>query len=140
MSKLYCTDVFRREIERLRKNNSYASVDQIIIDHYCNATFVQACTGDVLSAMPNLLFVKKRLDGSGGYRIYVVAIKRERAIYLGFIHPKTGSYGADNVTPEKKKAILRDVLSANKLESTVYEVTEDKQNEGKLVFSVTSNE
>jgi hypothetical protein len=135
---LYCTDEFRQEIERLRKNSSYANVEQVIIGYYCNGPFAQACTGDLLSDMQGTRFIKKRLAGSGGYRVYVVAVVREQTVYLGYVHPKTGLHGADNITPEKKKAILKELIAARQVGGVIYEVQEDSQRKGKILFSLKS--
>jgi hypothetical protein len=131
---LCCTEEFKQEVEKLRKNGSYADIEQAIIAAYCKATFAAASTGDTLGVMPGMAYVKKRVDGRGGYRFYVLAVVKGEVIYLSFVHPKTGRYGMDNVTPEKKKAILREVLSAIRQQS-FYKVEEDADRTGRLSFS-----
>lgn len=42
----------------------------------------------------------------------MLAVVREQRVYLGFVHPKTGRYGADNVTTAHKAAILREIQAA----------------------------
>lgn len=130
---LYCTDEFKKEFDKLIKNKSYDTLERELIAQYCNTTFAQACTGDPLGVFPNVAYLKKRLEGSGGYRAYVLGVVKNNAIYLAFVHPKTGPYGASNVTPEKKKLLLKDVLLAIKTGS-LYSVTQDTDNPDKLIF------
>ncbi len=107
-----CTPEFEEQLEKLSKNKSYASLGAELAAAYCGVTFEQASTGDLLFPMPGLSFIKKRLAGRGGYRVYVLAVVREERVYLGFVHPKTGRYGADNVTTVRKAAILKEIQAA----------------------------
>jgi len=101
---------------------------------YCNTTYAQACTGDPLSIVPNVTYLKKRLEGSGGYRVYVLGLVKNDAVYLLYVHPKTGPDKLANVSMEKKKALLKDVLAAIKNE-TLLEVAPDPEDPTKLRLS-----
>lgn len=122
--ELCCTEEFKQELEKLRKNGSYSNIESILADAYCDVTFEQANTGDLLAVMPGMTYLKKRLEGSGGYRFYLLAIVKGEKIYLGFVHPKTGRYGGDNVTSEKKKSILKELLAAIKSQQ-LYKIERD---------------
>ena len=115
---LYCTGEFRDEVEKLRKTGSHAGIEADIIEAYCNTTFAEWRTGDLLFAVPtgapDALFLKRRLDGRGGFRVYGIAKVRAQSFYLGFIHPKTGRFGGENLTDEKRKWVPKHILSCIK--------------------------
>lgn len=133
--ELCCTEEFKNEVEKLRKNSSYANIEIVLATSYCDATFEQANTGDLLSVMPGMNYLKKRIDGSGGYRFYVLAIVKGEKIYLGYVLPKAGRYGADNVTTEKKKAILREILASIKSQQ-LYKVERDEKLTNRVKFTL----
>lgn len=45
--------------------------------------------------------------GKGGYRLYFLLIIRKESLYLMFVHPKTGSYGSENMTEESKAYLYK---------------------------------
>lgn len=134
---VYCTKQFKSEVERLLKKNSYQSLQELLINNYCDVSFDEAATGRVLSALPTgnptLFYLKKTLDGSGGYRAYVLAFIKEQDIYLGFIHPKTGVYGMANTSDGKRKEIMREVIKASK-SGEVYIMSKDPKNNTRILF------
>ena len=129
-----CTEEFKTEIEKLRKNSSYADIEAALAEAYCDVTFEEANTGDLLSVMPGMNYLKKRVEGRGGYRFYLLAVVKGEKIYLGFVLPKTGRYGADNVTLEKKKAILKELLAAIRSQQ-LYRVERDEQLPTRVLFT-----
>ena len=56
-------------------------------------------------------FIKKRLNGSGGYRIYYLVIVKNENLYLVFLHPKTGPNGATNIKDDSKAFLYKKVLA-----------------------------
>lgn len=130
-----CTEEFKEEFERLRRNGSYASIEEVLASSYCDITFEQANTGDLLAAMPGMNYLKKRIEGSGGYRFYVLAVVKGERIYLGFVHSKTGRYGGDNVTSEKKKSILKELLAAMRSQQ-LYKVERSKKDKLRVAFTI----
>jgi hypothetical protein len=136
---IYCTEEFKAEVEKLGKKGSYESLEQLLVENYCDVSFDEAANGRVLSALPTgnptLFYLKKTLDGSGGYRAYVLAFVKEKDIYLGFIHPKTGVYGIPNISTDKRKEILKEVILASK-SGRVYELSKDPANSKKLLFTL----
>jgi hypothetical protein len=131
---LCCTEEFKQEVERLRKNSSYADIEQSISEFYCDATFDEASTGDILYPIPGMSFLKKRVEGRGGFRFYVLAVVKGEKIYLAYVHPKVGRYGMDNVSTEKKKLLLKEVLAAIK-EQRLYKVERDDERPNRILFS-----
>ena len=59
-------------------------------------------------------YIKKRLNGSGGFRVYFLLIIKDENVYLMFIHPKTGSMGYDNITDISKVSLYKKVLECIK--------------------------
>jgi hypothetical protein len=136
---LYCTNEFKTEIERLRKSSSYASVEDVIIEAYCNTTFNEWRTGDLLFAVPtdnpDALYLKKRLEGKGGYRTYGIAKVRAESFYLGYVHPKTGSAGRENITKDERKRVAKEILNAIRSNELLeVQINTDKAVKGKLKF------
>jgi len=111
--KLYCTPEFLVEYNHLVKSNSYAFLESELIK-LCNSTVQQVASlgTTVLAPLGNLLFIKKRLGGSGGFRCYLLTIVVNDEVFLGFVHPKTGSMGGENITDAKKEETLAELLAA----------------------------
>lgn len=130
---LYCTDEFKATFDKLSKEKAYATLEAELISQYCNTTYDAACTGDPLSVFPNASYLKKRLEGKGGYRVYVLGVVKKDAIYLTYVHPKTGPYKLASIDMAKKKQLLKDVLAAIK-GGKLLKVSEDPINSGKLLF------
>lgn len=131
--KVYCTAEFREILEKLSRKKPYSTLMAQVMAQYCNTTYARACTGDPLSVFPNAIYLKKRLEGGGGYRVYVLGIVKDDAIYLVYVHPKTGPDALANVSMEKKKALLKNVLAVIK-SKTLHEVAPDPNDPTKLKF------
>ena len=133
--KLYCTPEFLAEYTRLTKNNSYSALEVEIISKLCNATAQQVASvgATTLAPLGKVLFVKKRLNGSGGFRCYLLTVVVDDEVFLGFVHPKSGTFGGDNVTDAKKKEVLEQLLAARS-NKDLYCVKPDSANPKKLAF------
>jgi len=59
-------------------------------------------------------YIKKRLGGRGGFRVYFLLILKGERLYLMFVHPKTGSMGSENINDESKTYLYKKVLSCIK--------------------------
>ena len=67
-------------------------------------------------------YIKKRLGGSGGYRIYFLVHINKSNVYLMFVHPKPVLKRSENITDEHKAMLYKNILSA--IESNnLFEVT-----------------
>ncbi|WP_201987696.1 hypothetical protein [Hymenobacter rubidus] len=131
---LYCTEEFKREFERLEKSSSYAGIGAVLVKTYCGATFDEARSGDLLNDLVTAFFVKKRLEGRGGFRFYVLAVIKDESIYLTFVHPKTGRHGADNITKAKHHELLKEVLRLRKQGGIMYELKPVASDSQKVEF------
>lgn len=88
------------------------------------------CRGTRLNNSDDIPYIKKRLNGSGGFRIYFLLVIKDEKIYLMFLHPKTGSLGYENTTDESKALLYKKVLESIK-SNNLYRITLDKKS---LVF------
>jgi len=109
--EFYCTYQFKREFERLLKNNSYAEFEKDMID------FLKSSLDEVRNAIriggsDERPFLKKRIAGRSGYRVYYLFIIIDGRVYFSFVHPKTGSKGADNIKKAAVKPLIADVVNA----------------------------
>lgn len=128
----YCIDDFKVEFEKLIAKNSYKSIETEIIEYFFNKPAEELKAGVRLNNSDDQPYIKKRLKGRGGFRIYYLLLIKNDNLYLMFVHPKTGSLGADNITDESKAYLYKKVLECIKA-SRLYkiELSENKRN---LIF------
>ncbi len=113
---LYCLDDFKVEFERLNSKKSYKTLEQDLINYFFEKTSQDLCSGTRLNNSDDTPYIKKRLKGRGGYRCYYLLIIKNNSLYLMFVHPKTGSMGAENITDESKAYLYKKVLECIKSE------------------------
>ncbi len=77
-------------------------------------------------------YIKKRLGGRGGFRVYFLLLIKNDSLYLMFVHPKTGVYGADNINDESKAQLYKKVLDCIE-QRDLYRLSLDSKNKN-LVF------
>jgi hypothetical protein len=130
--KLYCVEDFKSAVENLQKSKPYRDIQKTVIEHFCNKEISEISNGTNLNNNTVTPYIKKRLNGSGGYRIYYYLIVKDDRSYLMYIHPKTGPEGSDNVTTEGRTLFLKNVLDAIST-NNLYEVTCNKE-KTKLIF------
>lgn len=104
-----------------------------MIDYFFGKKSADLLSGKRLNNSTDIPYIKKRLDGKGGYRVYFLVKIAEDKLYLMFMHPKTGPDGSDNITPESKAKIYKDVLTAIK-ENDLYELSINGTNSSKIDF------
>ena len=120
--KIYCIEDFKLEIERLNHNNSYSDSESTIIDYFWGKQLKNVLSGSNLNNNPVKPFIKKRLEGRGGYRIYFLADPAKDAVYIAFYHPKTGSEGYESIKDDFKTHLLKKVGNLIK-DQEYYELT-----------------
>lgn len=128
--ELFCLEEFKVEFEKLKKKNSYSSIEGDIIEYFFGKEIAQLMSGTRLNNSDETPYIKKRLNGSGGFRIYFLLVIKDEKIYLMFVHPKTGSLGYENITDESKALLYKKVLESIKTKN-LYLITVDKNS---LVF------
>ena len=112
--EIFCISDFKEAVEKLIKKKSYFSLEIEIIDHFFNKPVEGLRSGTRLNNSPDQPYIKKRLEGSGGYRVYYLLLIKEEKVFLMFVHPKTGAYGSSNITDESKNLIYKKVYEAIK--------------------------
>ena len=128
---IFCLQEFKIQFEKLKKKTSYATIEKDIIDYFFDKEINQLISGTRLNNSDTTPYIKKRLNGSGGFRMYFLLIIKDEKLYLMFLHPKTGSLGFDNITDETKAHLYKKVLE-NIIAKDLFVVTNV---EGKLIFS-----
>lgn len=104
---ILCLEDFKIQFEKLKKKNSYCSIEQDIIDYFFNKEIHQLLTGTRLNNSADTPYIKKRLNGSGGFRLYFLLLIKDEKLILLFLHPKTGSLGYENITDELKTFLYK---------------------------------
>lgn len=131
--KLYCLEDFKVEFDKLKSKKSYKTIEQEIIDYFIGKTTQELLSGTRLNNSIDTPYIKKRLGGRGGLRVYFLLIIKKDSLYLLFVHPKTGSQGSDNITDKSKAYLYKKILDC--IESNdLYELSKDA-NEEKLIFN-----
>ncbi len=127
---IFCIEDFKVQFEKLKKKNSYSSIEADIIEYFFDKEIQLLTSGTRLNNSDDTPYIKKRLNGSGGFRIYFLLVIKDEKIYLMFLHPKTGSLGYENITDDSKALLYKKVLESINTKN-LYEVVVDKN---KLVF------
>lgn len=120
--EIYCIEDFKVEYEKLLKKNSYKDIGDELISYFFDKNIDELCSGVRLNNSTETPYIKKRLNGRGGYRVYYYVLIKNERIYLMFVHPKTGSLGSDNITDESKALLLKKVVECIK-NQRVYKVS-----------------
>jgi len=123
--RIFCLEDFKVEFEKLKKKNSYSSIEGDIIKYFFEKEIAQVMSGTRLNNSDDIPYIKKRLNGSGGLRIYFLFVIKDEKIYLMFVHPKTGSLGYENITDKSKALLYKRVLESIKT-NNFYEIAVDK--------------
>lgn len=131
--KIYCLEDFKVEFEKLNSKKSYNTIESDLIKYFFNKTAQELCSGTRLNNSDEVPYIKKRIRGRGGFRFYFLLIIREKSLYLMFVHPKSGSKGAENITDDSKAYLYKKVLECIKSDD-LYELTLDETKKN-IVFS-----
>ena len=123
--EIFCLEEFKDEFDKLKVKKAYRTLEKDIIYYFFNKPIQDLNSGTRLNNSDETPYIKKRLRGSGGYRVYFLILIKKENIYLMFIHPKTGPDGAENITDESKSALYKKVLASIKT-NDLYKVTLNK--------------
>lgn len=125
--KVYCTVDFIAAIEKLQKNNSYTDVLTDVCDYLSDKDIIELHQiKDILRKTDGIYSLNKyriansqmNQGKSGSYRCICVCLPQKDEIYLGYIYPKTGAEGKDNLTKEDYKniaATIQNSIQSSKL-------------------------
>ena len=124
--KIFCLAEFKVEFEKLKSKNSYNSIENDVIEYFFNKSVADLSTGTRLNNSDTTPYIKKRINGRGGFRFYFLIIIKDESLFLMFVHPKTGSLGAENITDESKAYLYKKVLECIKTQD-LFELTLDSE-------------
>lgn len=133
---LYCIEEFKLEFEKLISKKAYKDLEKEIIDFFFDKNVADISSGTRLNGNDHTPYIKKRLSGKGGFRVYYYLVIKNDCVYLMFVHPKTGPMGSPNITDESKAFIYKKVLDCIK-DDNLYKLTKDKIS-GKIIFTKKS--
>lgn len=133
---LYCIDDFKQEYEKLVKKGSYKDLEKQLIDNFFDKTTEELASGRRLNHSNEEPYIKKRIKGSGGYRFYYLLIIQNGNVYLMFVHPKTGKFGAENIDDTYKADIYKKVLECIKTKQ-LFSITQCPETSKILFHSLT---
>ena len=120
--ELYCLEDFKVEFDRLKSKNSYKTIEKDIINYFFNKTKDKLCSGTRLNHSNEAPYIKKRIGGRGGFRFYFLLILIKNSLYLMYVHPKTGSKGAENITDDSKAYLYKKVLECIESSKDLYKL------------------
>lgn len=123
---------FQESFEKLSKKKPYKSLEPEIIEYFFDKKTSGLVAGIRLNNSETEPYIKKRLEGKGGFRFYFLIIIKNDNLYLMFVHPKTGPDGADNIDDKYKAYIYKDALKCIKT-NDLYLLTLDKE-KGVILF------
>lgn len=133
--KIYCLEDFKKEFDKLVKKKPYRDLEENIIGYFFEKSVSDLLSGTRLNNSSENPYIKKRLEGKGGYRFYFLVIIKNDALYLMFVHPKTGPDGAENINDQSKSLLYKNILAAIK-SGNLYELTLKAPENNKLVFEI----
>ena len=111
---VYCLEDFKSEVEQLRRKNAYRNLEVDLIKCFFDVKVQSLMTGARLNNSDTTPYIKRRINGSSGYRVYYLLIVKDENVYLIYVHPKTGPLGSPNITNEAKAEFYKDALMAIK--------------------------
>jgi len=128
---VFCTERFKTEYTKLIKRNSYRDLEKELINGFFNRSDEQVFAGYKITGTDSRRIIKKRLGGSGGYRVYFYAYITEKKAYLGYVYPKTGSEGKQSLNADFETMLIREIKEAI-LSDELYELKIENE---KLIFA-----
>ena len=132
--ELFCSYDFHQAYHKLKKNNSYREIESLILKHFFDKTPLELCEGTLLNNRSEVNpYIKKRLKGSGGFRVYYYLYFTDGKLFLLFVHPKSGSMGVPNIDDAFKAQIIKKLPEAIK-NKEIYNLSKDKSGK-KIIFT-----
>lgn len=130
---VYVSKEFKKRFLKLKKKPSYKDIGSLISQLFFDKNFSDLLSGARIHSIPGKSFIKKRLGGRGGFRIYYIAEETTENIFLLFIHPKYGPFAQSNIQSEEKVSCLRE-LKEGKRNKTLL-LCEKVSGSGEISFS-----
>ena len=110
----YCIPEFEFEFNSLCLKNNYSNLPNLLFDEFNSIDINGLKSGTNLLPGKGIYYIKRRIAGSSGYRVYYVIDEKNNKVYFGFIHPKTGPEGIANIGHKFKIANFKSIFVAMK--------------------------
>lgn len=114
---IFCTHEFYTVYLGLAKQKAYRELGDELAEYFFRKDAEDLESGRRLNGNCPIPYIKKRIEGSGGYRIYYLLQISESKSLLLFIHPKNGPDGSENIKDKFKKLYYKQGLEALKSEN-----------------------
>ncbi len=75
--KIFCLAEFKVQFEKLKSKNSYNSIESDVIDYFFYKSVQDLCAGTRLNNSSTTPYLKKRINGRGGFRFYFLLIIKD---------------------------------------------------------------
>ncbi len=139
--KVYCLRHFKNEYEKLKRRSSYRVITNLITDYFFDeeAEPSKYLGGRRLNGHSQNPYIKQRIGGAGGFRVYYYFFREGDNIYLMYLHPKSGSRGASNVTTETQAMLYKTVLEAINGKDELFIVEWSGQKSDDITFTLVSD-
>ena len=72
--KIFCITEFKVEFEKLISKKSYNSIESDVINYFFGKTIEELSSGIRLNNSSETPYIKKRINGKGGFRFYFLLI------------------------------------------------------------------
>lgn len=109
---IYCVEDFKILVERYKKKAAYRNIEPELIEFLFDKTIEELKAGTCLNNNSEIPYIKKRINGSGGYRLYYLIMIKDDNLYLMYIHPKTGPFAASNLSADAITELYTEVSDA----------------------------
>lgn len=133
--RIFCIEEFKNEFDRVSRKNSYKELEKEIINYFFDEklSISDINNGVNLNKSKDTPYIKKRFKGSGGFRIYFLLIIIDHIVYLMYVHPKSGTFGRENIDKKLRTGLYKSILACIK-KNNLYSVTVSRSDPKKLVF------
>lgn len=111
---VFCLSRFETEFNKLIRKPSYKNLPELLCKHFAGKAIEDIQSGTLLNANSEIPFIKKRLGGSGGYRLCYYVIVLNGNVFLTGVHAKSGSMGFSNYSDAAYKKMKDDFAEAIK--------------------------
>jgi hypothetical protein len=75
--QIFCINEFKTEFEKLISKKQYSTLEKEIIDYFFHKNMDKLLSGTRLNNSNETPYIKKRLQGKGGFRLYFLVLIRE---------------------------------------------------------------
>lgn len=108
---IFCTPSIKIDIDAFSKKGSYKNLKKELFLFFNLIIKGNKSYGLKLNGSSPNPFYKKRINGSGGYRIYYYAFEIKGFIFLVALHPKSGKKGKSNLSAGEIKEAQESFIS-----------------------------